>query len=228
MPATRSRCATSPTIHWQSLMIVLTASARSLAALPFAAAEFAAGAHDPAGCARAGASSPIRCVFPSILAQIFYIRGVELIGANRAGLFINLVPIFGTLLSIVVAGEEFRVYHAVALAMVLGGIWLAEQAAEAAASRQLDQARLGEVAHQVACAVGPGRAVGRQPHAVDQRAELFTGDGDDVADGVREALARLAAILRPARTWCRDRAQSRRDTGDAGRSRRRPAPPASG
>ena len=39
-------------------------------------------------------------IFPSILSQVFYIRGVELIGANRAGLFINLVPIFGTLLSI--------------------------------------------------------------------------------------------------------------------------------
>ena len=65
-------------------------------------------------------------LFPSILAQIFYIRGVELIGANRAGLFINLVPIFGTLLSIVLLGEAFFAYHAVAMALVLGGIWLAE------------------------------------------------------------------------------------------------------
>jgi uncharacterized membrane protein YccF (DUF307 family) len=43
-----------------------------------------------------------------------------------AGLFINLVPIFGTLLSIVLLGETFHLYHAVALLMVLGGIWLAE------------------------------------------------------------------------------------------------------
>ena len=47
-------------------------------------------------------------IFPSILSQIFYIRGVEMIGANRAGLFINLVPIFGTLLSILILGEDFR------------------------------------------------------------------------------------------------------------------------
>ena len=47
-------------------------------------------------------------IFPSILAQVFYISGVELIGANRAGLFINLVPIFGTLLSIVILGEAFH------------------------------------------------------------------------------------------------------------------------
>ena len=58
--------------------------------------------------------------------QVFYIRGVELIGANRAGLFINLVPIFGTLLSIIVLGEDFRAYHAIAMALVFGGIWLAE------------------------------------------------------------------------------------------------------
>jgi drug/metabolite transporter (DMT)-like permease len=51
---------------------------------------------------------------------------VELIGANRAGLFINLVPIFGTLLSIVILGEDIHLYHALAMIMVLGGIWLAE------------------------------------------------------------------------------------------------------
>ena len=50
----------------------------------------------------------------------------SLIGANRAGLFINLVPIFGTLLSILIARREFPLYHALAMALVLGGIWLAE------------------------------------------------------------------------------------------------------
>lgn len=61
-------------------------------------------------------------LFPSIFAQTLYIRGNELIGGNRAGLFINLVPIFGTLLSIVILREAFFTYHAVALFMVLGGI----------------------------------------------------------------------------------------------------------
>jgi drug/metabolite transporter (DMT)-like permease len=51
---------------------------------------------------------------------------VELIGPNRAGLFINLVPIIGTLLSISLLGEAFHLYHAIALILVLGGIWLAE------------------------------------------------------------------------------------------------------
>lgn len=113
-----------PDIHWQSLMIAMTAGA-FVTSLPFAAAEFAAGSAILPD-ARGWSVIFYTTIFPSILAQIFYVRGVELIGANRAGLFVNLVPVFGTLLSIVLLGEAFHVYHAVALALVLGGIWLAE------------------------------------------------------------------------------------------------------
>ena len=73
-------------------------------------------------------------VFPSILAQVFYIRGVELIGPNRAGLFINLVPIFGTLMSVLILGEDFQLYHAAAMILVLGGIWLAEHSGRKSAN----------------------------------------------------------------------------------------------
>lgn len=66
-------------------------------------------------------------LFPTILAQIFYARGVELIGGNRAGQFINLVPIFGSILAILILGEKFHWFHAVGLAMVVGGITLAER-----------------------------------------------------------------------------------------------------
>ena len=113
-----------PDIHWQSLMIVLTGAA-FVATLPFVVAEFAYGAGMlPDG--RGWAIIAYTAIFPSILSQIFYIRGVEMIGGNRAGLFINLVPVFGTLLSIIILGEDFRSYHAVAMAMVMGGIWMAE------------------------------------------------------------------------------------------------------
>lgn len=72
-------------------------------------------------------------LFPSLVAQLFYMRGVELIGANRAGLFANLVPILGPILAVIILGERFAAYHAVALALVLGGIWLAERRARVAA-----------------------------------------------------------------------------------------------
>lgn len=113
-----------PAVHWQSLMIVMCGAA-AVSSMPFALAEYLYGTAilpDARGWAVIGYTA----LFPSILAQVFYIRGVELIGANRAGLFINLVPIFGTLLAIVLLGETFFFYHAVAMAMVLGGIALAE------------------------------------------------------------------------------------------------------
>ena len=66
-------------------------------------------------------------IFPSLISQLFFIRGVGLIGSNRARIFINLIPIFGTALAIVVLGEKFEAFHAVALVLVIGGIWLAER-----------------------------------------------------------------------------------------------------
>lgn len=67
-------------------------------------------------------------LFPSFIAQIYFMRGVELIGPGRAGLFVNLVPVFGALLAVAVLGERFGLYHAVALALVLGGIYVSERA----------------------------------------------------------------------------------------------------
>lgn len=66
-------------------------------------------------------------LFPSLLSQIFFMRGVELIGPARAGIFVNLVPVFGALLAVVILGEPFALYHAAGLVLVLGGIALAER-----------------------------------------------------------------------------------------------------
>jgi len=68
-------------------------------------------------------------LFPSCLAQIFFMRGVELIGPSRAGIFINLVPIFASILAVLILKEPFQLFHAVALALVLGGIWFSERRA---------------------------------------------------------------------------------------------------
>ncbi len=66
-------------------------------------------------------------LLPSLIAQLFYIRGVELIGPSRAGLFVNLVPVFGTTLAAMLPNEPFAVYHVIGLALVIGGIILAER-----------------------------------------------------------------------------------------------------
>ncbi|MCB5204178.1 DMT family transporter [Neorhizobium sp. T786] len=66
-------------------------------------------------------------VFASLLAQVLYIKGVEGIGPNRASLFINLIPVFGTLLSVAIIGEDLQLFHVAALVLALGGIAIAEK-----------------------------------------------------------------------------------------------------
>ena len=63
---------------------------------------------------------------PSLVSQLSFMRGVELIGPNRAGVFVNLVPVFGAILAVLLVGEPFRWNDALALVLVLGGIVIAE------------------------------------------------------------------------------------------------------
>ena len=69
----------------------------------------------------------LTAIFPSVIAQTCFIKGVELIGPGRAGVFINLVPIFASVMAVGILAEAFRGYHALALGLVLGGIWLSER-----------------------------------------------------------------------------------------------------
>ena len=66
-------------------------------------------------------------VCPSILSQTCFIRGVELTGPNRAGLYVNLVPVFAAFLGMLILSEAMHMYHLIALTMVLGGIFLADR-----------------------------------------------------------------------------------------------------
>src|SRR5262245_54013122 len=66
-------------------------------------------------------------IFPSCIAQLFFVRAVDLIGPGRTGVFVNLVPVFTALLAVVLIDEPFATFHAVALVLVIGGIWLAQR-----------------------------------------------------------------------------------------------------
>ena len=61
---------------------------------------------------------------PSLIAQLFFIRGVELIGADKASLFINLVPVFSAFLGIIILNEKLQFFHLVSLIVILFGIYL--------------------------------------------------------------------------------------------------------
>lgn len=64
-------------------------------------------------------------VFPSIISYLCFNRGVELVGANRAGLFIHLMPVFGGLMAVVFLGEVFGWYHGAGVVLIGLGIYLA-------------------------------------------------------------------------------------------------------
>jgi drug/metabolite transporter (DMT)-like permease len=74
-------------------------------------------------------------LFPSCIAQIFFMRGVDLIGPGRAGVFVNLVPVFAALLAVLILSEPFRWYHAGALTLVLTGIVVAQRKPRQAPAR---------------------------------------------------------------------------------------------
>ena len=117
-----------PDIHWTSLMFVLSTSAMLLA-LPFYALEILQeGFHAPG--LRTWGIIAYTAIFPSMVSHLLFIRGVAMIGANRAGLFINLVPIFGALLAVVILSESFQLFHFAGLTLVLGGIAMAERFGE--------------------------------------------------------------------------------------------------
>ena len=64
---------------------------------------------------------------PAFVSQLMYMRGVELIGPGRAGVFVNLVPAFGAIMAVAILGEPFAAYHVVALILVVGGIAIAQR-----------------------------------------------------------------------------------------------------
>lgn len=107
-------------------MFSVMAVAALLTSLPLVAAEAALG-HFQWPTPTGWAVLAFVAIFPSFLAQIFFLRSVELVGPGRAGVFVNLVPIFSALLAVLILGEHFQLYHALALAFVLGGIALAER-----------------------------------------------------------------------------------------------------
>tara|TARA_B100000003_G_scaffold36988_1_gene31159 strand:- start:235 stop:942 length:708 start_codon:yes stop_codon:yes gene_type:complete len=65
-------------------------------------------------------------IFPSFLAQIFFMKGVEKIGPARSGLYTNLVPVFSSILAVFLLGESFQFYHFLSLSMIFVGIYLFE------------------------------------------------------------------------------------------------------
>lgn len=111
-----------PPVHPLSFLAVTFAIA-CLFILPFYAWELAAGRRIVMAPESFAAIAYVG-VFPSLLAYGFFNRGVELLGAGRAGIFLNLMPAFGALLAITLLGERFTVAHAIGIALIGVGLLL--------------------------------------------------------------------------------------------------------
>ena len=64
-------------------------------------------------------------VFASLLAFLAFNRGIELLGPNKGGLFMHLVPVFAALLAFVFLEERLQAFHALGIAAIVAGILLA-------------------------------------------------------------------------------------------------------
>ncbi len=112
-----------PPLHWLSFIMVL-AVVSAVTTLPFAIWEMSAGIVFKPTVLSVAAILYVS-VFPSFLAYAAWNRGVELIGANRSGPFLHLIPIFTAVLGALLLGEMPGWHHIAGFALILSGVWLA-------------------------------------------------------------------------------------------------------
>jgi drug/metabolite transporter (DMT)-like permease len=117
-----------PAAHPMSFLVA-TMGIGSMMILPFYLWEFAEGGRVEGGVPALLAMGYI-AVFPSFIAYLFFNRGIELIGAARAGQSWHLMPVFGSVLAVLFLGERFYAYHAGGIALIAAGILLASIRAE--------------------------------------------------------------------------------------------------
>ena len=66
-------------------------------------------------------------LFPGLASFIFWIKGISIIGSNRAGIFLHLIPIFSTIMAIIILKEKFMFYHLIGALLIVTGIILSSK-----------------------------------------------------------------------------------------------------
>ena len=66
-------------------------------------------------------------IFPGLASFFFWIKGISIIGANRAGVFLHLMPIFGAIKAIIIFDEKFMFYHFLGALFIIAGITLSNK-----------------------------------------------------------------------------------------------------
>ena len=66
-------------------------------------------------------------LFPGLASFFFWIKGIAIIGANRAGVFLHLMPVFGSIMAILLFDEKFMIYHLLGAIFIIAGITLSNR-----------------------------------------------------------------------------------------------------
>ena len=66
-------------------------------------------------------------LFPGLASFFFWIKGISIIGANRSGIFLHLMPIFGAIMAMIIFGEKFMFYHFLGAIFIFMGIILSNK-----------------------------------------------------------------------------------------------------
>jgi drug/metabolite transporter (DMT)-like permease len=112
-----------PPIHWMSFMFWFSLIS-GVSMLPFFALEATTG-YVLQPTLLTFAAIAFVTLFSTIGGFALWTRGVELIGPNRAGVFLHLIPVYSALLAGALLGEPLMAYHVLGFALILAGVWLA-------------------------------------------------------------------------------------------------------
>ena len=66
-------------------------------------------------------------LFPGLASFIFWIKGISLIGANRSGVFLHMMPILSAIMAMIIFNEKFMFYHMLGAIFILTGILLSNR-----------------------------------------------------------------------------------------------------
>jgi len=66
-------------------------------------------------------------LFPGLASFILWIKGISLIGANRSGIFLHLMPILSALMAMIIFDEKFMFYHILGACFIITGILLSNK-----------------------------------------------------------------------------------------------------
>ena len=66
-------------------------------------------------------------LFPGLLSFICWIKGISLIGPNRSGIFLHLMPILSAIMAMIIFDERFMLFHVLGALFILGGILISNK-----------------------------------------------------------------------------------------------------